>query len=176
MLINRFAAGAAGLIMLAGPAFAQSTTQPASPPPPAANTSAGSMHFITDMKAGDWRASKLKGVNVYNSNNEKIGDINEILIDKSGNIEAAVVGVGGFLGMGEHDVAVPFNQLKPVEQPVRTSSNAPATNTTAPSTAARSSNDVTGSVRDDRGYPDHFLLDMTKDQLKAAPQFSYNKK
>ncbi len=62
--------------------------------------------------ASDWRASKLIGTSVYNAANERIGDINEILIDNSGKISSIVVGVGGFLGMGEREVAVPFNELK----------------------------------------------------------------
>ena len=57
-------------------------------------------------KEGQWRSSKLIGVNVYNDNNDKIGDIQELIVDKSGKIDEVVLGVGGFLGMGEHYVAV----------------------------------------------------------------------
>ena len=67
---------------------------------------------------GEWRTSKLIGLNVYNDNNEKLGDINELLIDKSGKVQAVVIGVGGFLGMGEHSVAVAFDQVKFVNEPV----------------------------------------------------------
>ena len=64
---------------------------------------------------GDWRASKVVGLNVYNDNNESIGTINDLLTDKSGNIKAVVLGVGGLLGVGEHLVAVAFDKLKFVE-------------------------------------------------------------
>jgi sporulation protein YlmC with PRC-barrel domain len=47
-------------------------------------------------------------VNVYNEANEKIGDINDVVLDKSGKVEKVVLGVGGFLGMGEHYVASPM--------------------------------------------------------------------
>src|ERR1700682_1873365 len=93
-----------------------------------ANTSA-TMH-----KEGEWRASKLAGVDVYNEANEKIGDINDVILDKSGKAEKVILGVGGFLGMGEHLVAVPFDKIKWVNEPVRSAStspapaNAPATN------------------------------------------------
>jgi PRC-barrel domain len=50
--------------------------------------------------------------NVYNEQNEKLGDINEVLLDKSGKATGVVIGVGGFLGMGEHDVMVGFDKLK----------------------------------------------------------------
>ena len=48
-----------------------------------------------------WSASKLVGLNVYNDQNEKLGDISEILVDKSGKVEGVVIGVGGFLGIGQ---------------------------------------------------------------------------
>jgi sporulation protein YlmC with PRC-barrel domain len=60
---------------------------------------------------GQWRASKMVGLNVYNNDNEKIGDIAELIIDRSGKLEAVVVGAGGFLGIGERYVAVPYSQI-----------------------------------------------------------------
>lgn len=66
----------------------------------------------TSQQAGEWRSSKLVGLNVYNANNEKIGDINDLIVGTDGNISSAVIGVGGFLGMGEKLVAVPFSELK----------------------------------------------------------------
>src|SRR6195952_5669651 len=81
---------------------------------------------VSAHKEGEWRASKLVGVDVYNEANEKIGDINEIILDKSGKAANVILGVGGFLGMGEHYVAVSFDKLKWVNEPARTAS------TTAP--------------------------------------------
>lgn len=65
---------------------------------------------------GDWRASKMVGLKVYNDNNESLGSINDLLTDKIGNIKAVVIGVGGFLGVGEKNVAVPFQALKVAEK------------------------------------------------------------
>jgi sporulation protein YlmC with PRC-barrel domain len=53
---------------------------------------------------------------VYDSQNNKIGDVNDILLDNGGNVKTAMVGVGGFLGVGEKDVAVPFDALKLTEK------------------------------------------------------------
>jgi sporulation protein YlmC with PRC-barrel domain len=81
-------------------------------------------------KDGQWRTSKLIGVDVYNDANEKIGDIEDLIVDnKSGKIEHFVLGVGGFLGMGEHYVAVSFDKLKWVNEAVRSTSvnSAPTT-------------------------------------------------
>jgi len=142
---------------------------------------------MTQEKAGDWRASKLKGVNIYNNNNEKIGDVNELIVSRDGKIDAVVIGVGGFLGMGEHDVAVPFNEIKWTEQPRNStaSTNTGAAGTTTSGNATTAPGSTTGSTASttsanrtaandvNRTYPDHGILNMTKDQLKAAPQFKY---
>ena len=92
-MLKQLALAAVASAVLAGPVLAETA--------PAPNNG----QFITQEKAGQWRASKLRGLNVYNNNNEKIGDINELLVDGTGKIQAVVIGVGGFLGMGEHDVA-----------------------------------------------------------------------
>jgi sporulation protein YlmC with PRC-barrel domain len=121
--------------------------------------------------AGEWQGSKLIHMNVYNNQDEKIGDIKELMTNKSGQIERVVIGVGGFLGMGEHDVAVKFDQLKWVNEPAKSASSANNTRSSGTTGAASSSR----SDNTNRTYPDHALLNATKDQLKAMPEFKYNK-
>ncbi len=53
--------------------------------------------------------------NVYDQKDQKLGEIMDLLVNQSGQIEAAIVGVGGFLGAGEKDVAVNFNAIKPTK-------------------------------------------------------------
>ena len=115
MLAKYVTAGIAGSLLLASAAFAaeDNAMTPASPAAPATQSSASSTSLH-----GDWRTSKVVGLNVYNDNNENIGSINDLLTDKSGNIKAAVISVGGFLGMGAHLVAVPFDKMKFVNEPV----------------------------------------------------------
>jgi sporulation protein YlmC with PRC-barrel domain len=60
----------------------------------------------------DWSASEIIGTQVRNTAGEEIGDVNEIILANDGKVRAVVIGVGGFLGMGERDVAVEFNSLK----------------------------------------------------------------
>ena len=60
----------------------------------------------------------MVGLSVYNDKNESVGSINDMLTDKSGNIKAVIIGVGGFLGVGEHLVAVPFDKVKFVSEPI----------------------------------------------------------
>jgi sporulation protein YlmC with PRC-barrel domain len=187
--------------LIAAPALAQ-TNQPAgsTTAPPAGSTAApaqmGTGNWMTQEQPGQWRASKLEGLDIYNQNNEKIGDISELLVDSSGKIQAVVVGVGGFLGIGERDVAIPFDQIKLVNEPravattaTTTDPNAPAAprapaTATAPASpgASPTAPTTTGTVATDRpvdttarSAPDHAMLstNMTKDQLKAAPEFKY---
>ena len=68
--------------------------------------------YATTQAATDWRTSKVVGLNVYNAKAEKIGDINDLIVGSNGSISHVVVGVGGFLGMGEKNVAIPFNSVK----------------------------------------------------------------
>jgi len=67
---------------------------------------------MTHPQANQWRASKLVGVNIYGADHQKIGDVNDVLVDHQGKAEAVVIGVGGFLGIGEKDVAVPFSAIQ----------------------------------------------------------------
>ncbi len=60
-----------------------------------------------------WSAKKnIFGRTVYNDNNEEIGTIDDIIISPDHTVSFAIIGVGGFLGMGKHDVAIPMNQLE----------------------------------------------------------------
>jgi sporulation protein YlmC with PRC-barrel domain len=100
---------------VAMPAFAQTSTSPATSPSanrPAATAPAGSAarQLPSDIQA--WKVSDLVGKNVYNSQDEKVGDINDVVTSKSGSQAMAVIGVGGFLGIGEKQAAVPIDQLK----------------------------------------------------------------
>lgn len=107
--------------LVAGGAFAQSpsTTAPAANPPaataPAAKpdtnaatrtSGAVSVHVINSQQPDQWVASKFKGTDVVGPDDKKIGDVSDILFDKSGKIEAFIVSVGGFLGIGSKYVAM----------------------------------------------------------------------
>ena len=154
----------------------------------------------TQEAADQWRASKLAGVAVYGPDNKKVGSITDVLMTQEGKAEYVVVGVGGFLGIGEKDVAIPYDQVKFTDQPVAGGAN--AGNSGATTTAATGNGmapaapamtmsvgntangtPVTpppagtaasaGSART-KAYPDHGMIDMTADQLKSAPTFKFN--
>ena len=124
--------------------------------------------------AEEWRSSKLIGLNVYNDQNEKLGDISEILLDKSGKVDGVVVGVGGFLGVGKHDIKVEMSKLKFVDEPVRTSSTS-TTGTATTGSANRPATATTSTTTKNKWYPDHAVLSgATKDSLKGMPEFKYD--
>jgi len=156
-----------GTAVIGGAAYAQST-QPAERAAPAATHPADAKIALK----GNWRASKLMGLNVYNEANEKLGDINELLVDKNGKINAVVIGIGGFLGMGEHDIAVSMEKLKFVEEPVRTSSGTSTTSRETTTTGTASTTTTNRTAND--WVPDHAVMSGNKEQLKALPQFKYS--
>src|SRR5712675_2048044 len=143
------------------PALAQSN-----PPGSAANPAP----TVTAPRAQSdvWRSSKLIGLNVYNDKNEKLGDISEILVDKSGKVEGVVIGVGGFLGMGEHNIKVDMAKVKFVDEPVRTSATTTTTTpTTATGEAIRPATTTTTRSTEKQWYPNHAVLSgASKEQLK----------
>jgi sporulation protein YlmC with PRC-barrel domain len=184
-----------------------SATQPSSPASPsgsatmspsgssgsqAASASSGqSGQFVQQQQQNQWRASKLIGVDVYGSDNEKIGDVNEVLVDRNGNAEIVVVGVGGFLGIGEKNVGIPFKSIEWKTEPRRTAAagtgTAPAgrtdgaatTGTTGTAGTAGTARDTTatgstaGTARTDTSVPDHAMVRMSKADLQNAPSFAY---
>jgi hypothetical protein len=78
---------------------------------------------------------------VYDPSDSKIGEIMDVLMTPDGHTSAVIVGVGGFLGAGEKDVAVPFTAIK-------------------------------HTMKDNKVY---LVMDATKDGLKAAPGFKYDR-
>jgi hypothetical protein len=144
--------------LLVSSALAQQTT-PAQAPSASPSTTAApsasmdSAKFVTSQGANQWVASKFKGTDVLGPNNEHIGDADDLLFDKSGKIIAVIVGVGGFLGIGEKNVAVDMSALQVVPANAGSSTNTAST--------ANDPNDV------------KLKVSWTKDQLKQAPAFEY---
>jgi sporulation protein YlmC with PRC-barrel domain len=178
MSVKYIAAGVAASALLASVAFAQtpSTSSDRTNMAPATTTTTStpgtSIH-------GDWRTSKMVGLNVYNNENESVGSINDLLTDNGGNIKAVVIGVGGLLGVGEHLVAVSFDKIKFVDTPVPSTTTSSTTTTKPASTttttgAASTTTSSTASTKSNPWSPDHAVFNATKDQLKAMPEFQYS--
>ncbi|MFF8798647.1 MULTISPECIES: PRC-barrel domain-containing protein [unclassified Methylobacterium] len=89
-----------GFSLPAAPALAEAAPPGASAP-----------RFLERPEAGALRGSKVIGVTVVGADHVRVGKIEDVLLDGTGRIHAVVIGVGGFLGVGEKYVAVPFDQL-----------------------------------------------------------------
>lgn len=118
---------------------------------PAATAAAGSEpQFITEQGTDKFVFSKFNGADVVGPDNKKIGDVSDVVFDKNNTILAYVVGVGGFLGIGEKSVAIAPSAFTPWHDPNdKSASNDP--------------NNV------------KLKVSFTKDQLKNAPDFKYYK-
>lgn len=97
------AAGAVviGTALLAGPVSAQGTKQ-----------TVPLVHMDVHKLATGYRSSKIVGSSVVNQNDDKVGTVDDLIIEPSEKVPFAILSVGGFLGVGEHLVAVPFNSLR----------------------------------------------------------------
>jgi hypothetical protein len=129
MTAKMFTTVAAGAILatasvFAPAAFAQSATQPAdnntpamkmapatSAAAPATTIGAAAGSYLTAQSPDQVSANTYIGQSVYNGSNESIGKVTDLIMQKQGGIVAAVVGVGGFLGIGQKNVAVPIGNV-----------------------------------------------------------------
>jgi sporulation protein YlmC with PRC-barrel domain len=184
MLAKSTIAGLAGTALLASVAFAQSpsTSDTTKSDTMKSDTTKSDTSTSPSAFQGNWRASKMVGLSVYNDKNESVGSINDFLSDKNGKIVAVVIGVGGFLGVGEHLVAIPFEKVKFSTEPVvySTTSTAPApgaggTRPGGPATTTGAAPAAPAAAsKPNPWYPDHAVFNATKEELKAMPEFKYS--
>jgi putative membrane protein len=124
--------------------------------------------YVTRQAPTDWTSEALVGRTVENSNGDNLGEINNVIINEKGRVVAAVIGVGGFLGIGEKNVAVPFEALefRVVD---------PAENRSADSRdeKAEQRRDAAEARFDSEHDDMHIVLNTTKEDLEAAPRFAW---
>lgn len=139
--------------------------------------------FLEHRQPDQFRSTNLRGTRIYGASNENIGAINDVLISQSGQVAAVIIGVGGFLGIGEKDVAVPMSML--LFQPGAVAANSevaplaegspnpspPAADVEPGAPAAALPSGTSAAARHDNGIPDRLILKMTKEQLQNAPAF-----
>lgn len=175
-----FASVGAGLLAATAVAQTSAPTPPSSSSTPAAPAatpaSKPAMPENNLAGKGKWRASKLIGVDIYGPDDKKVGDVTELVFDKSGKVEMVTVGVGGFLGIGSKDVAIPFEQVSWSDQPMAPAAPAPAAGggTVGTGAGTASAPPAAAAPKAPAMYPDHGKITLTKDQLKEAPAVTYS--
>jgi len=113
-MIRNLLATTAIVSLMAGTAYAQEATTPTPADPAPMTDKAAPVHA-----ADGFLATKLIGENVYNGTNddaEKIGDVNDLVIGPTGTVDQIVVGVGGFLGIGEKNVSLAYDEINWAER------------------------------------------------------------
>jgi sporulation protein YlmC with PRC-barrel domain len=104
-MLRKLALSASALALAGSLAVAQAETMK--------NSSSGrSVAAPSSLSTMHWLASDIYKADVYDNAEDKIGVVTDLILDNSGNVTTAVVGVGGFLGAGKKEVAVPFKDLK----------------------------------------------------------------
>ena len=160
MLKQLMISAAVSALMVSG-AMAQATP-PSSPPAAKSDAApADTAKFIPSQSTDQWVFSKFKGTDVLGPDNASVGSVNDMLLDKNGKILGLIVGVGGFLGIGEKSVAIDMSAFQAV--PADTGSTTGAAGGGA---ATSGNNDPTAAK---------LKVSWTKDQLKSAPDFQYFK-
>src|SRR5215510_2156098 len=166
MLKTLMISAAISALMVSGAlAQADMSPKPAAPAAPAAKADAAphdTAKFIAAQNTDQWVFSKFKGTDVLGPDNAHIGNVSDMLFDKNGKILGLIVGVGGFLGIGEKSVAIDMSAFQPVPADTGSSTTGAAGNT-----AMASRNDDPTMVK--------LKVSWTKDQLKNAPDFQYYK-
>jgi sporulation protein YlmC with PRC-barrel domain len=136
----RFSYTALAAVLLASAAAAQTPPPAATPVPPAIGGTTA--QIMTTVPGNAMTVTHWYKQSVYDPGDNKIGEIMDVLLDREGKAEALIVGVGGFLGVGEKDVAVPFKSIE------------------------------FKNKNNNKWYP---VINTTKDALKSAPGFKYDR-
>ena len=148
---------------VSGLLISNTLSQSPSPPPGGAagdsskGAPADSSKFIASQTPDQLVFSKFKGSDVVGPNDEKIGGVNDLMFDKSGKILGVVVGVGGFLGIGQKNVAMDMSAFQIVPAATTSGSSAPAGGNTQDATNMK------------------LKVTWTKEQVQQAPDFQYYK-
>src|SRR5437879_4608215 len=160
MLKTLMISAAVSALMVSGAlAQADMSKQPAAKTDAAPAVPHDTAKFIAAQGTDQWVFSKFKGTDVLGPDNAHIGNVSDMLFDKNGKIFGLIVGVGGFLGIGEKSVAIDMSAFQPVP--------ADAANSAGSNSAVSSSSNDPTNVK--------LKVSWTKDQLKSAPDFQYYK-
>ncbi len=100
-----------------GTATEDTAQTPATPTEDTAQAPAAGGDYLTAQSDEQISANTYIGQSVYNSGDESIGKISDLIMAKTGGVDAAIIGVGGFLGIGEKWVAVPFEKIAITQVP-----------------------------------------------------------
>jgi sporulation protein YlmC with PRC-barrel domain len=132
MLKTLMISAAVSALLVSG-ALAQSNPPANSPAANSHVTETKSPKFIQAQGTDKWVFSRFKGTDVLGPDNTKVGSVTDMLFDKNGKIDGLIVGVGGFLGIGEKNVAIDMSAFEVQPYRAATSSTTGNANSAMPS-------------------------------------------
>lgn len=140
-------------------------------------TAAGNSRFEAP-SGHSWRTSKMVGLAIYNQQNEKLGAVDDLLMDTKGDIKEVVISVGGLLGLNTRLFKVPLGKIEFSLQPVATdpsgtSTRADTASKMPPTRTVGTTSTPVPIPSPDPWLPDHAVFDGTVDQLKNYPELQY---
>ena len=178
-ILIRMCAACAGFLIMAHPAAAQSSggaanrspvTSAAPAGPPGAATAVEAFQrpaFIAGRGPGVLRAADFIGKAVYGLSGQTIGEVEDVLFEEDGRMSGLVIEIGGFLGIGDREVALPLHafRIDPATTATSGTIGGPPASTIA-GAQTRSENRISAVV-----VPERIFLLLPEDQLKTAPRF-----
>jgi sporulation protein YlmC with PRC-barrel domain len=135
---------------------------------------ASDIDYVTRQEPSEWSAQALIGRDVVNRAGEDLGEINNVIINESGEVVAITIGVGGFLGLGEKDVGVPFDALsfETAQELMAAEKDDAADNSKKAEDKSSDEQDEEWSARFDSEHSNiKVVLDATREQLENAAEF-----
>lgn len=133
-----------------------------------ARSSKSNVNYLTRQAPTDWTAEALIGRTVENGNGDDLGEINNVVINENGNVVAVVIGVGGFLGIGEKDVGVPFDILD-----FRTDAQMDRSDSASTADRAEKRADDRSARFDTEHDNMRIVLTTSKEDLEGAPDYAW---
>ncbi len=136
---------------------------------PAASSASGT--YLTEQAENHISVNDFMGQAIYTSDNQSIGEINDLLVEDNGGVVAAVVGVGGFLGIGEKNVAIPFDKITITREMDEDAAATTGTDTTA-ATDTTATTDTTANTAEEVADAEVRLTTTENaESLRNAPEF-----
>ena len=136
---------------------------------------AGTSTYLTEQAENHISVADFMGQPIYTADNQSIGDINDLLVDKEGGVVAAVVGVGGFLGIGEKNVAVPFENITITrvvdDAEAMTTTDGTATTGTSTTTTTATTDNTATNAEEVADAEVRLTTTETAESLRNAPEF-----
>lgn len=134
-------------------------------------STAGSATYLTEQAENHISVNDFMGQAIYTADDQSIGEINDLLVEENGGVVAAVVGVGGFLGIGEKNVAIPFDKITITREVDDDATATTGTETTATTDTTANTDATANTAAEVADAEVRLTTTETAESLRNAPEF-----